>query len=154
MKLFLKCCNLCLFRFSKCTLSLKTYCCLMPNIISCQTRIKPFQPMCMQARINAAAAGAGTKLTLLKIFCVRTLTLKLFYFWSLICRLPTLTKVSVCSSISRNRLENTNYLGSIRADLANGKYFTKTVKKKFTSGSKISLDLTVCKKRCVQKTST
>ena len=35
-----------------------------------------------------------------------------------------------------------------------GKHFTETVKKKFTSGSKINLDLTVCKKRCVQKTST
>ena len=43
---------------------------------------------------------------------------------------------------------------NILSELANGKHFTETVKKKFTSGSKISLHLTVFKKRCVQKTST
>ena len=77
-----------------------------------------------------------------------------FYFRSDLPFANSDTKVSMCSFISCNKLENTNYLGSIRADLANGKYFTKTVKKKFTSGSKISLDLTVYKKRCVQKMST
>ena len=137
MKLFLKCCNLCLFRFSKCTLSLKTYCCLMPNIISCQTRIKPFQPMCMQARINAAAAGAGTKLTLLKIFCVRTLTLKSAYDYELF---------SIFNLPFANSDKN-------KADLA-GQTFHRNRKKKIPARSSAALDLTVCKKRCVQKTST
>ena len=58
----------------------------------------------------------------------------------------------VCSFISRDKLEHTNYLGKLAlADLAKGKHFTETAKKEFAARSPAALDLTVRKKRCVQK---